>query len=59
MIQPGDWLSTLAQQYLGSQARFTEIVAATNERAATDPSFTTITDPNLIEPGQKIWIPAP
>ena len=58
VVQTGDSLSALAQEYLGDQMRFPEIVAATNEKAKQDPSFTQITDPNLIEVGQKVWIPA-
>ena len=58
VVQTGDSLSALAQEYLGDQMRYPEIEAATNEKAKLDPSFTQITDPNLIEVGQKIWIPA-
>jgi nucleoid-associated protein YgaU len=59
VVQTGYSLSALAQEYMGDQMRYPEIVAATNEKARQDPSFTQITDPNLIEVGQKIWIPAP
>jgi hypothetical protein len=34
------------------------IVEATNARAAEDVSFVVIDNPDLIEVGQKLWIPA-
>jgi nucleoid-associated protein YgaU len=58
VVQPGDTLTTLAQEYLGNQVRYREIVAATNERAATDPEIDTITNADVISVGQTIWIPA-
>jgi nucleoid-associated protein YgaU len=33
------------------------IVDATNAKAKEDSSFTEITNPDLIEIGQKLWIP--
>ncbi len=59
VVQPGDTLTGLAQEYLGSETRYPEIVAATNVMAKQDPAFKQITDPNLIVVGQQIWIPAP
>ncbi|MCB0209766.1 MAG: YbaY family lipoprotein, partial [Anaerolineae bacterium] len=58
-VQPGEWLSQLAEQFLGDTNRYTDIVAATNAKAAEDDSFTPITDPNVLEVGQKLWIPVP
>ena len=57
VVQPGDWLTKLAVEYLGDMDAYTRIVEATNAAAAQDPSFITITDPDLIEPGQKLCIP--
>ena len=57
IVQPGDWLTKLAVQYLGEMEAYTKIVEATNAMAARDPSFATITDPDKIEPGQKLCIP--
>ncbi len=57
-IALGDWLSKLADKYLGNVMAYPAIVAATNEKAAEDSSFVTITNPDLIEPGWKIWIPS-
>lgn len=59
VVQEGDWLSKLAERFLGDPARYREIHEATNARAAGDASFATIEDDHLIYPGEKIWIPAP
>ena len=58
VVQAGDWLSTIAQKFLGDVKAYDAIVTATNEAAKTDSSFTAITDPNKIEVGQKLCIPA-
>lgn len=57
-IQHSDSLWKLAEKYLGDGNKFPLIIAATATRAASDSSFSPITDPGLIRPGQKIWIPA-
>src|SRR5688572_30342464 len=57
-VQAGDWLSKLAEKYYGDPLAFPAIVEATNARAAEDSSFVVITNPDLIEVGQKLWIPA-
>ncbi len=48
VIQKGDNLSKIAQQYLGNAAAYTKIFEANRE---------VIKDPDLIYPGQKIRIP--
>jgi basic membrane protein A len=53
-----DWLSLLAEKYLGNLLAYPAIVAATNAKAAADPSYATIVDPDLIEVGWKIYIPS-
>lgn len=58
-VQADDWLSKLADKYLGDVFAYAMIVEATNARAAGDSSFARITDPDRIEVGWKIWIPAP
>lgn len=58
IVQSGDWLSTIAQKFLGDVNAYDAIVTATNLAAKTDSSFTAITDPNKIEVGQKVCIPA-
>lgn len=57
IVQPGDWLSTIAQKFLGDVKAYDAIVTATNAAAKTDSSFTAISDPNKIEVGQKLCIP--
>lgn len=57
-VAAGDLLSTIAEKYLGDLKAYTQIVQATNDAAKTDTSFKTIADPNKIEVGQKLCIPA-
>lgn len=57
VIQRNDWLSQLAEKYLGDAELWPRIVEATNTRAAADPRLTVIENPNLIEPGQTVFIP--
>jgi polar amino acid transport system substrate-binding protein len=57
-IQKDDWLSKLADKYLGNVLAYDAIVEATNMMAEQDPDkYTTIENPDLIEPGWVIWIP--
>ncbi len=58
VIQADDSLWKVAQKYLGDGNRYPEIVAATQTRHATDPSFDALPNPNLIRVGGKIWVPA-
>jgi hypothetical protein len=58
IVQAGDWLSKLAQKYYGDPLAYPVIVEATNAKAAEDDSFSRIDNPNSIEVGQKLWIPA-
>lgn len=57
-VQAGDWLSTIAEKYLGDVSAYPALLEATNNAAKTDPSFTVIDDANKIEVGQKLCIPA-
>lgn len=57
VIQADDWLSKLAEKYLGDARLWNLIVEATNARAAEDPSLTMIENPNLVYPGQIIVLP--
>lgn len=57
-VVKGDLLSSLAEKYLGDLKAYPQIVTATNNAAKTDTSFKTIADPNIIEVGQKLCIPA-
>ncbi|MFQ6016161.1 MAG: ABC transporter substrate-binding protein [Anaerolineae bacterium] len=53
-----DWLSKLADKYLGNVFAWQAIVVATNEKHAEDASYARITNPDLIEVGDKLWIPS-
>jgi len=57
IVRAGDWLSKLADKYLGNVAAWVAIMEATNAKSAEDVTFTFISNPNLIEPGWKLWIP--
>ena len=57
-VQADDWLSKVAERYLGDMMAYLSIVEATNAMASTDESFVTINNPDLIEIGQKLCIPS-
>ena len=57
VVQRGDWLKKIAEQFWGDQELYTLIVEATNAKAAEDSTFRVITYPNLIYPDEKLWIP--
>ncbi len=59
IVEQGDWLLGLARQFYGDASRAEDIFNATNAKAAEDPSYATISNPNILEPGWKIWIPLP
>jgi hypothetical protein len=56
-IQADDWLSKLADKFYGDPLAYPAIVEATNAKAAADSSFVAISDPHVIEVGQKLVIP--
>ena len=58
VVQADDWLSKIADKVYGDVLAFPAIVDATNLKAATDSSYATIGNPDLIEPGWKLCIPA-
>lgn len=57
IVQADDWLSKLADKFYGDIFAYPVIVKGTNAMAADDASFTIIDNPDLIEIGQKLWIP--
>lgn len=57
-VQANDWLSKLADKFYGDIFSYPAIVKATNEKALTDDSYAIITNPDVIEVGQKLYIPA-
>lgn len=58
VVQADDWLSKLADKFYGDIFAWPVIFEATNAKAAEDASFAVIENPDLIEIGQKLWIPA-
>jgi len=58
IVRAGDWLSKLADKYLGDPMAYPAIVLATNKKHGTDATFAYIDNPDLIEPGWKLWIPS-
>jgi hypothetical protein len=57
VVQADDWLSKIADKFYGDIFAYSTIVEATNAMAAQDDSFMVIDNPDLIEIGQKLWIP--
>jgi iron(III) transport system substrate-binding protein len=57
VVQADDWLSKLAEKNYGDVLAWPVIWKATNAKAAEDDSFAAIPNPNVIEVGQKLWIP--
>lgn len=57
IVQADDWLSKLAEKNYGDVLAWPIIWEATNAKSAEDDSFTFIENPNIIEVGQKLWIP--
>jgi len=58
VVQVDDWLSKLAEKYLGDVRLWPQIVEATNAAATIDPRLAVIENPDLIYPGQIILIPS-
>jgi rhamnose transport system substrate-binding protein len=57
-VQADDWLSKLADKFYGDVLAFPVIFDATNTMAATDTSYATIANADLIEVGWKLCIPS-
>lgn len=58
VVQLDDWLSRIAEKFYGDVLAFQAIADATNAKAATDNSFATIENVDIIEPGWKLCMPA-
>ena len=56
-VQADDWLSKLAEKSYGDVLAWPVIWKGTLAKAEEDDSFAVVTDPNIIEVGQKLWIP--
>jgi len=59
IVQADDWLSKIAEKEYGDPLTYPAIVAATNAKAQEDDTFAVIENPDIIEVGQKLWIPSP
>lgn len=57
-VQADDWLSTIAAKFLGDPLAYHVLVEATNQQQIQDETFAQITNPDRIEIGWKICIPA-
>lgn len=57
-VQAADWLSKVADRYFGTILAYPAIIDATNAAANTDSSYTKIVNPDEIEVGIKLCIPA-
>lgn len=58
VVQADDWLSKIAEKFYGDVLAFPAIAQATNAIAASDASYTTIENVDLIEIGWKLCIPS-
>src|SRR5512136_3096684 len=58
VVVKDDWLSKLADKYLGNTLSYPAIAALTNEKAAKDSSYAKIDNPDRIEVGWKLYIPS-
>jgi branched-chain amino acid transport system substrate-binding protein len=58
VVQADDWLSKVAEKFYGDPLAFPAIADATNAKAASDDSYATIADVNVIEPGWKLCVPS-
>jgi hypothetical protein len=57
IVQTDDWLSKVAEQFYGDVLLWPIIWEATNAKAKEDSAFALIENPDIIEAGQKLWIP--
>lgn len=59
IVQSGDSLLGLAEQFYQTYAAWPAIQMATNAKAAQDSRFTVIENPDQLAEGQLLWIPSP
>ncbi|MCG3208932.1 MAG: hypothetical protein FOGNACKC_02545 [Anaerolineae bacterium] len=57
-VQANDWLSKVAEKFLGDIYAFPAIITATNQQHLVDASFPQIVNPDVIETGWQLCIPA-
>lgn len=58
VVQADDWLSKLADKFLGDVFAWPAIWAATNQMAETDDAIDRIINPDVIDVGQTLYIPS-
>jgi LysM repeat protein len=58
VVQADDWLSKIADKFFGNVLAYQAIADATNAKAASDSSYATIDNVDVIEPGWKLCIPS-
>ncbi len=58
VVQADDWLSKIAEKVYGDVLAYNVIFDATNAAAAAGGAYEVIADPNVIEVGQTLCIPA-
>jgi nucleoid-associated protein YgaU len=57
-VTAGDWLSKIADQFLGNVKAYYAIMGFTNQKALEDSTYVKVTNPDSIEVGQKLCIPS-
>lgn len=57
IVQADDWLSKLADKFYGDPLAYLAIVEATNAKAISDTAYTPIDNPDVIEIGQRLFVP--
>ncbi len=58
IVTAGDWLSKVADKYLGNPQAWPAVMQATNQKNLEDSSFAKVANADLIEPGWKLWVPS-
>jgi len=58
IVTAGDWLSKVADKYLGNPLAWPAVMSATNQKSLEDSSFAKVVNADLIEPGWKLWVPS-
>lgn len=56
-VQADDWLSKISEKLLGDVLAYPAIIAATDQKHATDATFAEVTNPDMIEVGWKLCVP--
>ena len=58
VVQVNDWLSKIAEKTYNNVLAYPAIAAATNTQSATDDTYASIDDPDIIEPGWVLCLPS-